>query len=101
MQDTAIYNYGCCDFVLGSTAEIERLWSIVLMHLHGSRNRTTPLMMEAMVFLRVNREFLGNMDIFEAYHSARDSNLNLELQKWLSKMKFALNLINFNDIVIS
>ena len=49
MQDTAIYNYGSYNFVLGSTAEVECLLSIVLM--------TMPLIIEVIVFLCINRDF--------------------------------------------
>ena len=45
------------------------------MYLYGSYNRTMPLIIEAIVFLCINREFWDNMGIIEVYHSARDSNL--------------------------
>ena len=48
-------DYVNCDFILGSTACVERLWSIAKEILHGPRNRTSPIMVEALLFLRENR----------------------------------------------
>ena len=35
-------DYVICDFILGSTAFVERLWSIAKEILHGRRNGTSP-----------------------------------------------------------
>ena len=47
-----------CNFVLGSVAEVERVWSIAKHLLHGEiRNCLTPLLLEALIFLRFNSRF--------------------------------------------
>ena len=48
------YQYGNVDFILGSAAVVERLWSIVDRLIDGERNNTSPLLMEALLFLRAN-----------------------------------------------
>ena len=49
------YQYGNVDFILGSAAVVERLWSIADRLIDGERNNTSPLLMEALLFLRSNR----------------------------------------------
>ena len=53
------YNYGNCDFILGSVAEVERLWSICDNVLNDHRNRMSPLLFECIVFLKINKKVLG------------------------------------------
>ena len=36
-------NYGNCNFILGSAAEVERLWSIAANILSDHRKKTTPV----------------------------------------------------------
>lgn len=54
--------YRNCDFILGSVAEIERLWSIADIILADTRSRTTPELFEAILFLRVNSR-LWDLDL--------------------------------------
>ena len=49
--------YYDASFILGSAAEVERLWSTANRILDGHRNRTSPLLFEAMLFLHYNRRF--------------------------------------------
>lgn len=47
-----------CNFILGSVAEVERVWSIAKHLLHGDiRTSLTPLLFEALIFLRCNERF--------------------------------------------
>ena len=46
-----------CDFILGSAAEVERLWSLAENILTDGRMSITPLMLETILFLKVNRRF--------------------------------------------
>ncbi len=47
--------YRNCDFVLGSVAEVERLWSIAKSMLGTQHMHMTPITLEALLFLRMNR----------------------------------------------
>jgi hypothetical protein len=49
--------YVNCDFIYGSTAEVERLWSVSANVLSKKRRRMTPQLVEAILFLRSNRRF--------------------------------------------
>lgn len=46
-----------CDFILGSAAEVERLWSVCDNILTDQRKRMTPQLFEALAFLRLNKRF--------------------------------------------
>ena len=62
------HDYGNCNFILGSAAVVERLWSIADRIIDGNRARTSPSLMEAMLFLRENRKFWDIDVIQEAFH---------------------------------
>lgn len=47
----------CADFVLGSVAEVERLWSILRRLLPEYRKSCTPMLAEAFLFLKVNSDY--------------------------------------------
>ena len=46
-----------CDFIQGSTAEIERVWSVSKHIMKHTRKSMEPLMFEAILFLKFNREY--------------------------------------------
>ena len=46
-----------CDFILGSTAEIERLWSVAKNIMRDNRKHMEPILFEALIFLKVNRSY--------------------------------------------
>ena len=46
--------YGNCDFVFGSAAVVERLWSVGDNILEDKRMRTTPVLFEAILLSRFN-----------------------------------------------
>ena len=66
------YNYGNCHFILGSVAEVERLWSICDNVLNDHRNRMSPLLFECIVFLKINKRFWGVAQVAEAMKMHRD-----------------------------
>ena len=67
-------NHGNYDFKLGSSAEVEPLWSVVDSLIDKDWNSNAPLLMELIVFLQVNREFWNSKPIVKAYCSARETN---------------------------
>ncbi len=46
-------------FILGSAAEVERLWSVAKNVLKDNRKSMTPLLFEALLFLKVNNSYWG------------------------------------------
>ena len=74
VSSNTTFDYGNCKFILGSVAEVERLWSMVDAYLDGKRNKTTQLLMEALVFLRLNRQFWDDKTILEAYKIVKNEN---------------------------
>jgi hypothetical protein len=76
--------YVNCDFIYGSTAEVERLWSMARYILSTQRQRTSPMIFECLLFLRVNEEY-WNDDAFilEAVHHAAADRAD---ERWERKM---------------
>ncbi len=55
-----------CDFILGSVAEIERLWSLAKNVLPSHRKSCTPVLTEALLFLKVNQGYWNLQLVCEA-----------------------------------
>ena len=45
------------DFIIGSTAEIERIWSISKNIQRNNRRSMERILFEALIFLKVNRSY--------------------------------------------
>lgn len=56
-----------CGFILGSVAEVERLWSVADNILTDNRMRSTPQLVEAILFLRINSRFWDVELVQEAF----------------------------------
>ncbi len=46
-----------CDFILGSVAEVERLWSLAKYTLADTPKSPSPLAFQAILFLKVNANY--------------------------------------------
>lgn len=55
-----------CDYIMGSVAEVERLWSLVRHILTYDRMSTKPMNVEALLFLKVNKRFWDEALVQEA-----------------------------------
>jgi len=55
-----------CDFVLGSSAEVERVWSMCTRILSMARAGMFPVTLEAIIYLKYNHEWWGMADVQEA-----------------------------------
>ena len=64
-------NYGDCRYVLGSVAEVERLWSTCGYILTQNRRSMTPQLFETLVFLKLNERFWDVAFVAEAMSSAK------------------------------
>ncbi len=60
-----------CDFILGSVAEVERLWSLAKYVLTDDRRQMTFQLFEALVFLEMNHRFWDARLVSEAIGCAR------------------------------
>ena len=65
------YQNGNVNFILGSTAMVEWLWSIANRLVDGERNNTSPLLMEALLFLRENRSYWDLELVITAFNAVR------------------------------
>ena len=64
--NTVADDYINLDFILGSAAEVERLWSISSYILLKHRLSMSPVMFEALAYLKVNKELWNKTDVIEA-----------------------------------
>ena len=55
-----------CDFILGSAAEVERLWSEADAIITKQRASTSPLLVEVILNLNYNRRLWGLNDVVDA-----------------------------------
>ncbi|KAI0560856.1 Ribonuclease H-like protein [Gracilaria domingensis] len=74
--------YMNCDFILGSVAEVERLWSIAKNVLTDNRKSMTPRMFEAIVFLKQNERFWDSQLVSEAIQNARSERIQSRLEQY-------------------
>jgi hypothetical protein len=65
--------YVNCNFIYGSAAKVEWLWSIAKTILSSNRASMSPLVFESLLFLRVNRRFWDIKTVTEAYANARSN----------------------------
>jgi hypothetical protein len=65
--------YVDCDFIFGSAAEVERLWSVADFILRDQRKAMTPQLFEALIFLKVNKRFWGLNDVCLAMKEAKSA----------------------------
>lgn len=74
--------YMCADFILGSAAEVERVWSPAKYVLSNERRKLKPHMFEEILFLKFNERFCGPQLVAQAMRipvSERTQSLMQEL----------------------
>ena len=62
--------YQNVDYICGSAAEVERLWSLCKYILTNTRSRMTPNLFEALIFLKVNYDYWDAAAVQVAYTDA-------------------------------
>ena len=81
-----------CDFVLGSVAEVERLWSIAKHILGDVRHKLAPMMLEALLFLRFNKRFWDDQLVAQAISNAKTERAKLRVKELQAEMeRFGIN----------
>eukprot|EP00171_Calliarthron_tuberculosum_P023569 IDg23569t1 len=63
--------YRNCGFIVGSAAEVERLWSVAKFILSDYRMATTPELFESLIFLKINAKFWDVRLVSEAVRAIR------------------------------
>jgi hypothetical protein len=64
--------YNDCSFIFASSAEVERLWSLAGNVFTNERRSLTKLLLEAIIFLKVNRRLWSDAAVFKAYNEVKD-----------------------------
>jgi hypothetical protein len=75
----------CFDHVIGSAAEVERLWSIARYLLTTLRSQLSPILFEALLFLRLNRTLWNERTVQMAHLAVREQSKNERLEKKLKE----------------
>lgn len=73
--------YRDCSFILGSVATIERLWSIAGNVLMNHRKEMTPIVFEALLFLRTNKQYWNEHTVKEAWRMNKSEAVRRRLEE--------------------
>ena len=82
------------DFILASTAEIERIWSMAKYILVQQHRGMLPKRFECLLFLKYNRRFWNERMIVEAYRAAQESKRSARVSKMAEEYKAEMELVN-------
>jgi hypothetical protein len=80
-QTQHLHNTKHCDFILGSGAEIERVWSAAEKTIFPARVSTHPLLYEANLFLRFNEKYWTQYTATQATMIVQRDDSNKRYQK--------------------
>jgi len=72
---------------VGSAAEIERVWSMANFILVKERNSMSPIMFEALIFLKFNFSHWDDALILKAYSKALNKQRSERLEKRLKELQ--------------
>ena len=73
--------YRKCEFILGSVAEVERLWSIAKNVRTVNRRRMTPILFESILFLKVNHRYWDQVLVSASMAYVRNRNVEERLEQ--------------------
>jgi hypothetical protein len=82
-------DYINCDNIFGSSAEVERLWSVASYILTTQRQSMTPQLFEAIIFLKTNHEFWDLGMVVDAVQQARTVAAETRVAKDLEQLELA------------
>ncbi len=85
--DGVCKNDSSFDHVIGSAAEVERLWSIAKYVLTTNRTSLAPILLEALLFLRLNRDLWNATTVMEARRAVKDDQKEERLRKKIETRK--------------
>ena len=84
--------YICSDFIIGSAAEVERIWSSAKHILTDTRNRMKPLIFEAIIFLKKNERLWDDRLIAEAVRSAISDRTKKRIDELANQLEIEFNI---------
>ena len=87
----------CFDHIIGSAAEVERLWSIARYLLTTLRSQLSPILFEALLFLRLNRTLWNERTVQMACLAVREQSKNDRLEKKLKEAADHEALVGGNE----
>ena len=97
LERTKASPYKNVDFICGSAAEVERLWSTCKYILTNVRSRMTPNLFEALVFLKVNHDYWDERSVQVAYDKALKGVQSSKVQSMVNEdEEFAAASDDFN-----
>ena len=73
--------YGNVDFILGFSDVVERLWYIADRLVDREHNNTSPLLMEALLFIRENRLYWDLELVRTAFNSVRSQIVTQKMEE--------------------
>ena len=86
--------YRNCDFICGSAAEVERLWSVAKKILTNNRYHLTVVMFETLMFLKMNEDYWDLQSVHAAHSMARKPKRTTEIEAMLTEEEGGVDLIN-------
>ena len=86
--------YVCADFVLGSFAEVERIWSAAKHVLSDERNSLKPLLFGALMFHEYNARLWGDERVAEAVRCAVSERSQKRLSEIEQQVEFDVDFSN-------
>ena len=95
LEKTYTGNYKNVDFVLGSAAEVERLWSVARYVITDLRSRLSPVMFEALLFLKVNKDYWDKYLVAEAIKLVTSAKYEEKLKRLNEQEETTLNEENW------
>lgn len=84
-----------CKFILGSAAEVERLWSRAKHVYTDSRSCLYPITFEAILFLKTNHDLWDIADVREAMEMAFEERKDDRLARKLEANRIEENSSHF------
>lgn len=80
-RESATHSYVNCDFIIGSAAEVERLWSIAKHLLKDNHKSMSPLLFEALLFLKLNNSYWDLNLVSKAMIRVRSHRVSARLEE--------------------
>ena len=85
LESSRLSPYINVNFICGSAAEVERLWSIAKYILSNTRSRLTPNLFQALMFLKINQEYWDCRSVQQAYTEARKQAQSERVKKMMEE----------------
>ena len=92
--------YHDCGFIFASSAEAERLWSLALHVFSTKRRSMTPRLMEAILYLQVNKRLWNDSMVLQALRTVQESKNSDRVRLDDEQARFLDSLEQFDGLAI-